>query len=126
MKKLCERPTRAFNIAVITCDRTDVARISAEELGLVNSHHKRRVAFTTLILIKETEGNHVSHERQWKKLNSEQLANQTLSMPIRGQEVGGRKLTAVFHQRKTYVRIMHLKVNNGFLKKIIIWHRENL
>ena len=40
---------------------------------------KRRAAFAEVVSMEETEGSHISSDRQWKKLVSKLLAHQLLS-----------------------------------------------
>ena len=107
---------------MIARQRIGCATVSGEYFGLGNTLTKCRAAFSKIVSVEETEGSHVSSNRQWKKLVSERLANQVLSTflyTIMELEVRFRgsspKMTAVFHHRTDSSLV---EVKNALWRKI--------
>ena len=66
----------------MACQWIGSASISGEDFGFGNTFIKRRAAFAEVVCLEETEGSHISSERQWKKLVNELRAYQVLSTPF--------------------------------------------
>ena len=63
---------------MVARQRVSSASASGEDFGFGDTFAERRAASAEVIAIKETEGSHVSPDRQRKKLVSERLANEVL------------------------------------------------